>query len=267
MLDVTVLGPLDVSARGQSVVPTAGKPRQVLALLALRADRVVPVPVLLEEVWGQRPPRSAMTTLQTYVLQLRRRLAAALPAGTAKKVLVTSHGGYLLTVGGGLVDATELERLAAEGDAAYEAGDPRRAASRYRAALEFWRGSPLVDVPQGPLLELEAVRLEETHRAVLERRIDVDLRLGRHTVLVPELRALVSQHPRHEGFSAQLILALHRSGGAAGALGEYHRLRTELVTDLGIEPSSRLRRLQQAVLTGQVEDVAAGVEQYGALAS
>ena len=198
MLDVSVLGPLGVSVQGRCVVPSAGKPRQVLALLALRADRVVPVPVLLEEVWGQRLPRSAMTTLQTYVLQVRRRLAAALPGGCAKDVLVTRYGSYLLRLGTGGIDAREFERLAAEGNVAYEAGDHRVAATRYRTALELWQGPALVDVPAGPYLELEILRLEEMRSAVLERRIDVDLRLGRHTALVPELRELVSRQPRQQ---------------------------------------------------------------------
>lgn len=77
-MDIDVLGELAVRENGVSVTPTAPKPRQVLALLALHADRVVPVASLTEELWGQRPPRSARTTLQTYVLQLRELISAAL---------------------------------------------------------------------------------------------------------------------------------------------------------------------------------------------
>ncbi|MEU2779697.1 winged helix-turn-helix domain-containing protein, partial [Streptomyces sp. NPDC007162] len=109
-MDIGLLGELDVTENGISIAPTAPKPRQVLALLALRADRVVPVATLIEELWAGTPPRSARTTLQTYVLQLREHIATALRRNTApgdagarsaKDVLVTLPGGYLLATGGG----------------------------------------------------------------------------------------------------------------------------------------------------------------------
>lgn len=254
MLDIVVLGPFAVRMHGCPVTPSAGKPRQVLALLALRADQVVPVSVLMEEIWGERPPRSAATTLQTYVLQLRRLLGAAVATGSAKDVLVTRHGGYQLVLAGGRIDAREFERLTAEGDAACEAGDDLRAAARYREGLALWRGSALVDVPCGPLLQLDTLRLEEMHRGVLERRITADLSLGRHTTVIPELRALVAQHPRHEGFSVLLMRALHRSGGGvAEALAEYRRLRSALIEEIGVEPSPAVRALHQSVLDGTLE--------------
>ncbi|MFD3833351.1 winged helix-turn-helix domain-containing protein, partial [Streptomyces sp. NPDC058621] len=96
---IRVLGPLSAEVNGGSIVPTAGKPRQVLSLLALYPGRVMPVPTLMEEIWGTQPPQSALTTLQTYILQLRRRLGTAMgpdAPGGAKEVLATRHGGYLL---------------------------------------------------------------------------------------------------------------------------------------------------------------------------
>ncbi|MEU9804216.1 winged helix-turn-helix domain-containing protein, partial [Streptomyces sp. NPDC051000] len=115
-MDIDVLGALDVRENGISITPTAAKPRQVLALLALHADQTVPVAALIEELWGERPPRSARTTLQTYILQLRALIATALAGGedtarTPKDVLVTLPGGYLLSSGGGTSDVREFERL------------------------------------------------------------------------------------------------------------------------------------------------------------
>ncbi|MEU0130764.1 MULTISPECIES: AfsR/SARP family transcriptional regulator [unclassified Streptomyces] len=251
-MEIKVLGPLTARENGVSIVPTAAKPRQILSLLALQSDRVVTVATLMEEIWGEDIPRSAATTLQTYILQLRRKIAAALdgdPARQAKDVLITQHGGYLLQVQPGQVDAHEFGQLAASGRAAHEAGDHHAASELLGRALGMWKGCALVDVRIGTVLELEVLRMEEDRMAALERRIDADLILGRHTEIVPELRVLVARHPMHENFCAQLMTALHRSGGAWRALEAYQRLRVTLVDELGLEPSARLQRLHQAVLS------------------
>ncbi|PWI07863.1 hypothetical protein DIZ27_25885 [Streptomyces sp. NWU339] len=254
-MDIAVLGALDVRENGISVTPTAPKPRQVLALLALHADQVVPVATLIEELWGDRPPRSARTTLQTYVLQLRELISAAIerdpedaPARTAKDVLVTSPGGYLLNTSGGASDVREFERLAGTGYRAMDAGDFAGAARRLRDALALWTGSALADVQAGAQLEMEARRLEETRLCALNQRIEADLRLGRHRELLGELTVLVSRYRTHENLYGQFMLALHRSGRRSEALHVYQRLRTALVRELGLEPSAGLRRMQRLIL-------------------
>ena len=250
-MEIKLLGPLAARENGISVVPTAAKPRQILSLLALQSDRVVTVPTLMEEIWGEHIPRSATTTLQTYILQLRRKIGAALdgdPTRKPKEVLVTRHGGYLLQVQPGQIDILDFAQLKATGRDAFEAGDYRAASELLGSALELWHGPALVDVRVGPVLELEVLRLEEDRMAALEMRIDSDLKLGRHTELAPELRVLAAKHPMHENFCAQLMIALHRSGAAWRALEAYQRLRTALVGELGIEPSPRLQNLQRSVL-------------------
>lgn len=181
-MEIKVLGPLTAHEHGVSLVPSAAKPRQILALLALQGDHVVTVPTLMEEIWGQNVPRSAATTLQTYILQLRRKIAVALdgdPVRNAKEVLVTQHGGYLLQVQPGQVDVQEFEQLALSGRGAYDAHDYAAASALLGKALAVWQGPALVDVPVGGVLELEVLRLEEDRMACLERRIDADLKLGR----------------------------------------------------------------------------------------
>ncbi|MGH6655853.1 MAG: AfsR/SARP family transcriptional regulator [Actinocrinis sp.] len=252
-MDVRVLGPLSVEEQRVSIVPSASKPRQVLALLALRADRVVTVPTLVEELWGAQAPRSAATTLQTYVLQLRRLIGAALapdPGRTAKDVLVTRHGGYLLEVQPGRIDAEEFGELAAAGRQAYESGDDRAASDLLSRALALWRGSALLDVRVGRVLELDVLGLEEARMGALERRLAADLRLGRHSALIGELRVLVARYPMHENLCMQLMLAFYRSGNSWRALEAFHALRNALNCELGLEPSTRVHRLQQAILRG-----------------
>jgi len=259
-VDIDVLGALAVRENGVSVTPTAPKPRQVLALLALHADRVVPVASLMEELWGQRPPRSARTTLQTYVLQLRELISAALvhdaPAGvprSAKDVLVTSPGGYLLSTSGGASDVREFELLAGRGYRAMDAGDFTGAARQLREALALWTGSALADVHAGVQLEMHQRRLEETRLCALDQRIEADLRLGRHRELLGELTVLVSRYRTHENLHGQFMLALHRSGRRSEALEVYQRLRAALVRELGLEPSAGLRRLQRSILMAHPE--------------
>jgi DNA-binding SARP family transcriptional activator len=254
-VDIGLLGPLKVELSGQPVVPTARKPRTVLALLAACPNRLVPVETLIEEVWGERPPRSVQTTLQTYVLQLRGRISAALgdtphgdlPLGN-KSVLVTEPGGYLLDTGGGSADSVEFDRLSRRGHRAMEAGDRAAASLAFRQALDLWRGPALADVQRGPRLEAEARCLEESRLSILSRRIEADLSLGRHHELVGELSGLADQYPLHEGYHAQLMLALHRAGRRSTALETYQRLRTVLNTELGLDPSPELRELQSALL-------------------
>ncbi|MDX3538523.1 AfsR/SARP family transcriptional regulator [Streptomyces sp. MB09-01] len=254
-MKIQVLGPLSAEVNGGSIVPTARKPRQILTLLALYPGRVMPVPTLMEELWGTNLPQSALTTLQTYILQLRRRLGTAMGpgagaggAGGAKEVLVTRHGGYLLQIPPEAVDVHEYEGLVARGQSDFEQGDDESAAAMLRAALALWQGPALVDVRVGPILEIEVLRLEESRLVTVERRIDVDLRLGRHTELLAELTELIARHPQHEGLHSQAMVALYRSGRQATALDVYRRLRGRLIEDLGVEPSPQLQRLHQAML-------------------
>lgn len=249
-MSIELLGPLSVHIHHVPVMPGAAKPRQVLAMLALNAGRVVTVTALIEELWGDRPPPSALTTVQTYILELRKRLAAALgPDKDPKWVLRTLHNGYLLQSSPDRIDVEEFGRLARIGRTAAEGGDYRGASELLSRALSLWRGSALVDVRKGRVLELEAMALDEARLAVLSRRIEADLELGRHAEVLGELTALTARHPLNENFSAQLMTALYRTGHTARALQTFHRLRSSLVSELGIEPSAQLQRLQQLVLS------------------
>ncbi|MDF2256511.1 AfsR/SARP family transcriptional regulator [Streptomyces ferralitis] len=251
-MEIHVLGPVRVRIGDQSIVPTAGKPKQVLTLLALRCGRVVPVSTLMEEIWGDKVPRSGTTTLQTYILQLRKLIARSLPAGcqlSAKDLLVTHFNGYQLAITPSAYDLREFERLTVEGDAALAAGDAETASRQLGRALELWSGSALMDVPAGQVLEMEAMGMEEARMRAQELRIIADLQLGRHAMLIPELRMLVAQCPMHENFCAMLMIALQRSGAPWRALQVFRNLRQILIGELGVEPSSRLQRLHQAVLS------------------
>ncbi|MFJ4279510.1 BTAD domain-containing putative transcriptional regulator [Streptomyces massasporeus] len=254
-MHIGILGTLAVSVNGVSITPTAPKARQVLALLAVHADQVVPVDALIEELWDAGPPRSARTTVQTYVLQLRELITTALEssaegqAATAKDVLMTLPGGYLLHSGDGTSDIRDFERLSEAGYRAMEAGDFAEAARYLREALALWSGPALVDVQAGRQLETEIKRLEETRLCALDQRIEAELRLGQHRSLLAELTVLIRRYPTHETLCGQYMLALHRSGRRGEALDAYQRLRNTLVRSKGLEPSAWLRKLQRSILS------------------
>jgi DNA-binding SARP family transcriptional activator len=258
--EINVLGALDVVIDDVSVVPTAGKPRQLLAMLAINVGRVVTTSALMEELWGDNAPRTASSTLQTYVMHIRKLIRAALPTDEpdgALKVLATRHTGYVLQLERESLDVARYERLASAGRAAGAAGDYVTAERLLREALALWRGPLLVDVAAGPQLEIESMRLAESRLTDLTLRIDADLYLGRHHQLLGDLAALCARHPYMENFRAQYMLALYRCGRPGQALEVYHEMWATIRDQLGVDPSPRLRQLHQAMLSGDaiVDDV------------
>jgi DNA-binding SARP family transcriptional activator len=266
---IDLLGPLSLRAGGTLVTPTAAKPRHMLALLALNANRVVRNESMIDELWENSPPSSVTTTLQTYVYHLRKCLnvpapnddASGDPSQPAPPPLRTFAGGYMLSLEPGCLDSARFEELVQRGRLQLELGETAPAARTLREALQLWRGPALVDVNRGTLLQAEVLRLEEIRRSALELRIDADLGLGRHHEVLVDLVALVAQQPTHEGFQMRLILALYRAGRRAEALRAYQQARQTLIAELGIDPSGNLQRLHRAILVGDAEPSGVGPHQ------
>jgi DNA-binding SARP family transcriptional activator len=253
-VDIELLGSLTVARRGVSLTPTSAKLRTLVAMLALHAEQTVSVSSLLEELWGQDDRRQPRSSLQTYILHLRRLVKATLdqepgadPADV-KRIVATRPGGYQLNLMGGQLDVDAFDRLAAIGYRAHALGDFEAASRSFGKALALWRGPALVDVPVGDLLGPEVHRLEEARLNVLDRRIDAELRLGRHHELLGELAGLVGRHRTHEGLHAHFMLALYRSGRQCEAVAVYRSLREHLVSQVGMEPVPSLQQLHNAIL-------------------
>ncbi|WP_079125023.1 AfsR/SARP family transcriptional regulator [Streptomyces lushanensis] len=244
-LQVGVLGPLSLVVDGRNRTPSAPKPRQLLAFLILNANRLVRAEECIAELWGSRPPKTAMSTLQTYVLYIRQILRNASP--DRSHTLVTRNQGYQLRVGAQASDRLRFEHLAQHGREASMTGAYARSSQLLGEALALWRGPALTDVPSGALSSAHVIELEEARKGVLEWRVEADLQLGRHRELLDELGTLATLHPTHENIQAQYMLALHRSGMRPQALGVFQRLRCRLQDSFGIEPVPRLRRLYEAI--------------------
>ncbi|MFI9205652.1 BTAD domain-containing putative transcriptional regulator [Streptomyces sp. NPDC053048] len=255
MLSFGVLGPLEISADGRNLpAPRGPKVRQILSLLLLEPSRHVNNSAILEELWGQDVPRTAVSTIRTHIYHLRRALeqsaAGLTPAGAVPDDLITTRpSGYSLCPDRVRLDSVLFLGHAREGDRLLKTGDYAAASERLRQALDVWRGAALADVTCGPVLLQHVRHLEEIRTRALEQRIEADMHLGLHRELVPELRSVVAAHPLNEWMHAQFITALHRSGRRGDALHAYQNVRKILGDELGLEPSPVLQRLQRQVLT------------------
>jgi DNA-binding SARP family transcriptional activator len=239
-MQVHVLGPVEASADGRSLPLGGAKPRAVLAMLGLEANRTVPADHPIEGLWGEHPPASAAKIVQTYVWRLRTVLGEECGAE-----IVTRGRGYELRIDPDAVDARRFERLLAAASRADEAGEPADAA---RQALALWRGPALSDVIDAPFAAPEARRLEELRVEAAELAVEADLAAGRHQDVVAELDALIAEHPLRERLHGQRMLALYRCGRQADALAAYREARSTLVEEIGVEPAPALQRLHEAIL-------------------
>jgi DNA-binding SARP family transcriptional activator len=227
LVEVNLLGPIELVVDGQITLVRRKKQRALLALLALRAGEVVSTDRLVLDLWGETPPKAAVGSLQNLVSELRRLVGPEL--------LVTRQPGYALELDPLHVDAHRFERAV-------------RAGTGLREALALWRGPPLGDLAYEPFAAAEIARLEELRAAAWEGLFDAELARGEHAQLVPELEAFIAEHPLRERPRAQLMLALYRSGRQADALEAYRQTRETLVEELGLEPSAELNDLEQAIL-------------------
>lgn len=249
-MDFRILGPLAVLA-GEEPVPLGGGTEQaVLAALVVNAGQTVATDRLVDMVWGDRAPDTAVKTLRSHVSRLRRRLE---PWGAP---IATTGRGYELSPDGHTIDAAVFEQLLETAQSQREHGGHRDAADQLRAALELWRGRALAGLDDHDFARLEAARLDELRLEAIEARIDSDLHLGRHEHLVADLETLVADYPFREALWWDLMLSLYRSGRQAAALRAYQRARTVLGEELGIEPGVDLRDLEEAILL-QRPDIAA----------
>lgn len=240
-----ILGALEVEAGGRQVPLRGPQQRVLLSVLLLNANRVVSTDRLVECLWNEHPPAAARSLLQGCVAQLRRTLRSDHDPG--QQPLVTRAPGYCLQVAAGELDLDRFERLVAAADDPAIAGP--ESAALLDQALSLWRG-PALDGVALDACQADLARLEERRLEVLERRIDLELRLGRHASLVGELEVLARGNPLRERFWAQLMLAQYAGGRQAESLATYQRLRRTLVEQLGVEPGPMTRQLQAAILSG-----------------
>lgn len=248
IMQVRVLGRIELAVEG-AVVDLGGlKQRALLAILVTADGHAVPVERLVDLLWGEDPPAKAMASLHAYIARLRRLLEPVREPRAPARVLVSRPPGYALLLDGIDVDARQFTTLLAEASPLITA-DPAQAETLLRTALDLWRGDAFADVASTtPAIQAEAARLEELRLGAVEDLWATRLALGGHRHAAPELEHLVDSHPLRERMWALLALALYRSGRQADALDALRRARRRLVDEAGLDPGVELRTLEEAIL-------------------
>ncbi|MGW1997075.1 AfsR/SARP family transcriptional regulator [Embleya sp. NPDC001921] len=244
----SILGPLHVIDEAGNGAPiSAPKLRTLLAALVIRGNQVVSIDQLIDEIWGENPPRRVTAALHVYVSQLRRLIGRP---DDPEGPIVTGAPGYLLRMAPEDLDLWTFQRHVQQGRAHLRVGAYHQASESLRAARDLWRG-PALGEPygQGPLIRGFMTWLEEARLECTELLVEAELELGLHRELVGPLYALTTEHPLREVFHRQLMLALYRSERQADALRVYQQARETLNGELGLEPGRALRDLQLAILT------------------
>jgi DNA-binding SARP family transcriptional activator len=264
-----ILGPLKVDHLVDHPVLRRTMPRALLALLLLRANKVVSendIHRALHEVAESPPPRlweMDMASIRSYFTRLYEAFeedVSQLREALGKDVLVVlplrvepdellyrltgkalPPRGFMLRIDPDELDLAIFERLVAKARGAFTA----TRAERLHSALALWRGPVLAEFD---FAAPERARLERLRHAVLRGRIDADLELGRHSELIDDLEALNADH---EGlgldFVERLMIALYRTGRKADALAAYRDACRVLRDELGLEPSAKLDELARAI--------------------
>ena len=235
-MEFRLLGPLEALSEGRPLPIGGQKQRRVLALLLLHANEVVSTDRLIDEVWGARPPKTVDASLQNCIYHLR--------SVVGREAIETRPPGYRLNVEADSVDSLRFEHALVSARAL----DPPERAAALREALALWRGPPLADVEFEGYAGSAVARLDELRLAALEERIDAELSLGRHDVVLGEIEALATRYPMRERLRRQQMLALYRAGRQRDALRVYQEARLELVEEFGLEPSDDLRALERMII-------------------
>jgi WD40 repeat protein/DNA-binding SARP family transcriptional activator/class 3 adenylate cyclase len=234
-----VLGPLEADPGGGAISLGGPKQRAVLAHLLLRANQLVPVDTLVDEIWGEEPPEQARNIIQTYVSHLRKALG---------RERIQSHApGYRLRLDHSELDVTRFDDLVRDATKNLPM-DPNIAVAILDDALALWRGPALADLADQPSLLAEAARLDELRLEAQEVRIEGLLASSAQVRAIGELETLLARHPWRESLWGSLMLAYYREGRQAEALSSFQRAREILADELGLDPSPELKRLHERVL-------------------
>ncbi|MFE9581551.1 BTAD domain-containing putative transcriptional regulator [Nocardia sp. NPDC006044] len=242
----TVLGRVTIRRGGATAVSERPRTQAVLAALLFAAGRPLTAAQLVDAVWGADRPADAVASLRSHVRLLRKVVEPDRAPRTAS-ILVSIGDGYELRVPRSAVDAGRAEALAEAAETARKTGDFAHAHSLLGRALELWRGEVLAGVP-GPLAAQQRRRLSELRADLLESRLELDLRLGRHDQVVGELAAAGTEFPFREHLRGLWMTALYRCGRRSEALAVYTQTRAMLVDELGIEPGPELAALHRGIL-------------------
>ena len=245
MIEFRVLGAFEALGPCGPMTLGGGKQRLLLAVLVLRAGEFVSRSALIDALWPEAPPASALQSLESYVSRLRAALRAA---GAAAETLESAPGGYRLRREGNRFDHELFIVLSSNARAALAADDAEAASDLAGQALALWRGPALAGIAEERGVRVDGAALEDRRLLVLETCAEAHLACGLDAEVIAELRAETSRHPTRERMHELLMVALYRAGRQSEALEVYREARDHLSQELGLEPGASLRELQARIL-------------------
>lgn len=242
---LTVLGPLEAWRDGMPILLGPPARRAVLGLLLMDPGVFVRRDTIIDVLWGETPPRTAVGLVQAHVSRIRRLLGPGQPgedgdreAGGAN-MIASAGSAYRADPSRGEMDLLVFRNLAARAAASWANGGKEAAAEYYEQAIRLWHDEPLIDV--------EALYGHAGVAALRQELVDVLLRyaevadaMGLHARVLTRLRALVRADPLNESAHARLMIALAGCGQRAAAIRVYEGVRLRLDRELGLYPGEEL---------------------------
>jgi DNA-binding SARP family transcriptional activator len=240
-----ILGPVRLWRDGAELHPGPRQQVFLLAVLLARAGQPVSRAELIDLLWEQAAPVSALNVIHKYIGSLRRLLEPGLSTRDEGSYLQRRGDSYLFDSGHSELDLVAFRRLAETARGAAADKDAEAALDRFVDALALWRGPAgdgLQPVPTFTTLN------GEFYDACLTAS-ELALRRGQPERVLPALRLATSMAPLDEAVHAALILGLAAAGHRAEALAVFRTIRTRLAEELGIDPGPALRTAQRRALT------------------
>ena len=238
-MEFEILGPLQVSDGSRIVDVGSVKQRRLLASLLFQPNRFVSTDRLVDDLWGDRPPKTLLPLSTRTCRAYGGRWSPGRLPGEKAAVVVHAPAGYMLRVSEDDIDARRFERLVEEGYRALGDCDAERAESLLGTALALWRGEVLADLHDPEFVRVESARLEQLRLGAIEESIEAWLILGRHDVVVTKAAEVLGAHPYRERLRGQLMLALYRSDRQVDALRVCREGRHSSSTDYSAWSSAR----------------------------
>lgn len=257
-LRLQILGPLRVWRDGVEL--DAGPPQQacVLALLLAREGRPTSTSELIDLIWGQEAPASAVNVLHKYIGTLRRLLEPALPVRGTGSYLLRRGNGYLFTSGPDALDLVSFRESVAAAEAALSQHRRLTALDFYATALELWTASAADGLAQGPAAVAVFSGLNNEFFDTCAAATELAVALGHPERVLAPLQLAVRMAPLHEPLHAGLITALGAAGRQVEALSVFRTVRARLAEELGLDPGRALEGAHHRVLS-PVRDAALGM--------
>ncbi|WCN81496.1 AfsR/SARP family transcriptional regulator [Micromonospora sp. LH3U1] len=244
-MEIRVLGGLSVQLPARTLHLGTPKQQAVFAMLAVQPGQLVTLEDLVDELWPDCPPQSAVANVRTYAANLRRGFETLQPG---QRAIVRQRHGYRLVLRPDLIDVSLFETERRAGRDALTTGNLDEARELLGRALARWHGPMLAGIPLGPVLAARTVATEEERLLTVELLADVQLRSGRDDLAIPLLREVVARHPLREPAYVLLMRALYERGDNVEALAAYDQIRTKLITELGVDPGGNIRELRRSIV-------------------